>query len=187
MHVLWYTPVMTDDTHTDVEFEMEDEQGVGALKEKIAKLKAELAVAKSERQEYFDGLQRSRADAANLARESREAFSKAEKRARESITEELLVVLDGFDMAMGGTTWETVSLEWRRGIEYIHSQLLTVLSQNGIERYGKVGDVFDHAQHEALEEVEVEGTVSGVITRIVRSGYKMGDRVIRPAQVTVSK
>ncbi len=176
---------MTDEIN-DVEFEIEDEQGVGALKEKIAKLKTELAEAKKERQEYFDGLQRSRADAANLARESRDAFSKAEKRARENMTEELLTVLDGFDMAMGGETWSSVALEWRRGIEYIQSQLLTVLSQNGVERFGKVGEKFDHALHEALEEVEGGGE-SGVIVRVVRSGYKMGERIIRPAQVTVAK
>lgn len=177
---------MTDDTEHIVDFEMEDEQGVGALKAKILKLKEELEQAKTERQEYLDGWQRCRADAANISRDTKVLLDKATERAQAEMTEELLSVLDGFDMAMGGETWGSVAVEWRKGIEYIHTQLLNVLSQHGVERYGAKGDVFDHVLHEALEEVASDGG-QGTIARVIRSGYKMGDRIIRPAQVTVVK
>jgi molecular chaperone GrpE len=177
---------MNDETHTDVDFEMEDEQGVGALKEKIAKLKDELEQVKKERQENLDGWQRCRADAANMSRDTKSLLDSARSRAQEDMVEEILSVLDGFDMAMGGEAWTSVSETWRKGIEYIHSQLLGVLSQHGVERYGKVGDAFDHALHEALEEQEHDAS-TGVIVRVVRSGYRSATRLIRPAQVIVGK
>lgn len=183
-----YTRDMTDDTVSDIDFEPEDELGVaGAARVKIEKLKEELELAKKERQEFLDGWQRCKADAANEKREAATALARAHTRARESLTEDLLPVLDGFDMAMGNDSWESVGEEWRRGIEYIRSQLLDILAQNGIEKYGTIGEMYDHALHEAVEERDDMPGESGTIARILRHGYRTTDRIIRPAQVIVKK
>lgn len=179
---------MTDSPSQDIDFEPEDELGAaGAAKAKMTKLREELEVAKKERQEYLDGWQRCKADAANEKRDAASALARAQGRAREALTEDLLPVLDGFDMAMGNDAWETVSEEWRRGIEYIRGQLLDVLNQNNIEKYGKAGDVYDHAIHEAVEERDDLPGESGTIVRILRHGYRTKERIIRPAQVIVKK
>ena len=86
-------------------------------------------------------------------------------------------------MAAGSAAWESVDASWRTGIEHIRSQLLDVLTRNGVERYGAVGDTFDHALHEVVQEVDDVAGESGSIVRIVRYGYRAGDRIIRAAQV----
>ena len=83
-------------------------------------------------------------------------------------------------MAAGSPSWETVAPEWRSGVDQIRNQILEALSRNGIERFGKVGETFDHRLHEAVEETEGVPGEPGTIFRILRYGYKMGDRVIRP-------
>jgi molecular chaperone GrpE len=177
-----------DDSAEDVDYTSEEEMGTaGALKAKLAKLRDELETTKKERAEYLDGWQRCKADTANAKRDAATALARAEQRARESLTDDLLPVLDGFDMAMGGETWESVGEEWRRGIEYIRNQLLDVLSRHGIERYGKIGDAFDHAIHEAVQETDDTPGESGSVVRILRHGYRSAERIIRPAQVIVKK
>lgn len=177
-----------DESTEDVDYTSEEEMGTAsAAKAKLAKLRDELEIARKERAEYLDGWQRCKADAANTKREGAAALARAEQRARESLTDDLLPVLDGFDMAMGGSAWESVGEEWRRGIEYIRNQLLDVLSRHGIERYGKIGDTFDHSIHEAVQETEDMPGESGGIVRILRHGYRTKERIIRPAQVIVKK
>ncbi|MEK7133916.1 MAG: nucleotide exchange factor GrpE [Patescibacteria group bacterium] len=172
----------------EVDFEPEEEMGgIVAAQAKLKKLKVELAKAKQERQEYLDGWQRCKADSINTRKES---FTNAERmgvRAKEALVEEMIPVLDGFDMAAGSPAWESVDAQWRSGIDQIRNQLLDVLSRNGVERFGKIGDVFDHAMHEAVEERDDMAGKSGSIVRILRYGYKMNGRIVRPAQVIMKK
>lgn len=180
--------MIEDEALNDVDFEPEDELGsIGAVKAKMQKLKEELEKVKAERQEYLDGWQRCKADSVNARREALEAGERQGKRAKESLLEDFIPALDGFDMAAGSPSWETVDAGWRGGIEQIRNQLLDVLSRNGVERYGKVGDQFDHALHEAVEERDDMPGESGAILRILRYGYKSGSRILRPAQVIVKK
>lgn len=169
----------------DVDFEPEDELGsTGALKEKLKKLRDELEKTKKERQEYLDGWQRSKADAVNAKREDTARIERIGSMVRESFVEDLLPTLDAFDMAMQGDAWQKVDNNWRSGVEYIRTNLLKVLEQNGVSVFGQPGDTFDHALHEAVQEEEGE---AGVVLRVLRRGYKTGEKIIRPAQVVVGK
>ena len=173
-----------EDTSEELDFEPEDELGtVGSAKAKLAKLKDELTQVKQERQEYLDGWQRAKADAINVRKEAQLDASRAVHNAKTTLIEDIIPVLDSFDMAAGSAAWESVDASWRTGIEHIRSQLLDVLTRNGVERYGAVGDTFDHALHEVVQEVDDVAGESGSIVRIVRYGYRAGDRIIRAAQV----
>lgn len=153
--------------------------------DKIAKLKEELAEAKAQRQEYLDGWQRCKADSVNARKEALLSAERAGKRALENFIEELIPAIDGFDMASASESWGAVDEVWRTGIGHIHNQLLETLSVHGVTRFGKVGEQFSPHLHEAVQEMADVAGEPGSIVRVLRSGYRMGERIIRPAQVIV--
>jgi molecular chaperone GrpE len=176
------------DEHEDVDFEPEDEMGsVGALKAKIDKLKHELKETKEKRDEYLDGWQRAKADMANIRKEAAADALRAGARGKEALIEDILPALDAFDMAALSESWSAIDDSWRSGMEQVRNQLLNALSHHGIERFGKVGEKTDHALHEIMQEVDDVAGDPGTIVRILRYGYRAGDRVIRPAHVIAKR
>lgn len=172
----------------ELDFEPEDELGdLGAAKAKLKKLREELEKTKEERQEYLDGWQRCKADAVNMRQETLRQAQRQGERISETIVEDLIPALDGFDMAAGSPVWESVAPEWRNGIGQIRNQILDALSRHGYERFGKHGERFDHHIHEAVQETDEAPGARNEIVRVLRFGYKKGDRIIRPAQVIVKK
>ncbi len=170
----------------DIDFEPEGELGdLGAAQAKLKKLKDELAKVKKERQEYLDGWQRCKADSINAKKDAEARASRAAELLREALVHDIIPALDSFDMAAGSEAWAEVSDGWKSGMELVRDQLINALKSHGVERFGKVGEQFDHALHEAVEERDDVAGESGEIIRILRYGYKAGDRVLRPAQVFV--
>jgi molecular chaperone GrpE len=79
-----------------------------------------------------------------------------------------------------------VDANWRKGVEYIHSQMNTVFEEYGVFEIGKVGEVFDPNIHESLEMVDTnEKDKNHTIANVIQKGYKIGGRVLRPARVNV--
>ncbi len=71
-------------------------------------------------------------------------------------------------------------------LQVIHKQLLSAIQQMGIERFGAQGEMFDPHKHEALREIEVDSPEQEhTIVSVERSGYSIGNYIIRPAQVSV--
>ena len=170
----------------ELDFEPEEELGsIGAAQAKIKKLRLELKEAQSKRDEYLDGWQRAKADAINMKKELAHDGIRMAARVKANLIEDLLPSLDSFDMAYGSPSWETVDPTWRSGIDGIRSQLLEMLSKNGVERYGKIGEMLNPYLHEAVQEVADVPGESGEIVKILRYGYKAGEHVLRPAQVIV--
>jgi molecular chaperone GrpE len=172
----------------EMDFEPEEELGsIGAAHAKIKKLRAELKEAQTKRDEYLAGWQREKADAINLKKELAHDGIRMAARVKEGMIEDILPALDSFDMAYASASWETVDPTWRGGVEGIRNQLLDMLSRNGVERFGKAGDIYSPFLHEAVQEVDDAPGESGSIVRVLRSGYKAGEKVIRPAQVIVKQ
>lgn len=170
----------------ELDFEPEEELGsIGAAQAKIKKLRAELKEAQAKRDEYLAGWQREKADAINAKKEIAHDGIRMAARVKANLIEDLLPSLDSFDMAYGSSSWENVDPTWRSGVDGIRNQLLDMLSKNGISRFGKEGDMLDPYLHEAVQEVSDGPGESGSIVRVLRSGYKAGDHVLRPAQVIV--
>jgi len=172
----------------EIDFEPEDEMGsVGSLQAKMKKLRDELKEAREKRDEYLDGWQRCKADGVNARKEAAALGDRQAARAKEGVIEDIIPVLDSFDMAAGSEAWANVDESWRSGIDQIRNQLLDALSRHGVKRFGKVGEQYDHALHEAIQEMEDVAGESGEIVRILRYGYTVKDQVLRPAQVIVKK
>jgi molecular chaperone GrpE len=179
---------MNDTPEEEIDFEPEDELGTeGAAQAKIKKLRDELKEARAKRDEYLAGWQREKADAVNARKDAAVQNDRAHGRGKESVFEDIIPVLDSFDMAASSEAWAAIDDSWRAGMDQIRNQLLGVLSRHGIERFGKVGDMIDHAKHEVVQEMDDVAGESGEIVRILRYGYSSGGRVIRPAQVIVKK
>lgn len=177
-------PSEMDEAHFEPDEEMGD---IASAQTKIKKLRDQLKETQTKRDEYLDGWQRCKAESINTRKESFAAADRAAERAKESIIEDIIPVLDSFDMAATSESWATVDESWRSGMDQVRNQLLDVLSRNGITRYTKVGDASDHNLHEIVQEMEDVAGGSGEIVRILRYGYRSGDKILRPAQVIIKK
>jgi molecular chaperone GrpE len=169
------------------EIEFTDESGEQTSLDKIKKLKEDLKDSKEESQKNLDGWQRALADYANLQKTSNTQIKELREYSLQSFVEELLPVLDSFEMAMKNKeSWEAVPENWRKGVEYIYNQLKGVISNNGIEEISNLNDRFNPEIHHAVEEIKTEDeSKDHTISEVVQKGYKTAKVVIRPAQVKI--
>lgn len=170
-----------------VEFVFNDD-GEEDLKATLKKFRKDLKDAKKEKEEYLTNWQRERADFVNYKKDEATRLTRTKEIVIERFVEELLPVLDAYDMAFSNReAWEKVDKNWRMGVEYIHQQLLKVLSENGVTPIAtKIGDAFDPMKHESIETVATENkNADHTIAEIIQSGYMFGEKILRPARVKV--
>ena len=105
------------------------------------------------------------------------------ERATAGLVEQLLPVLDSFELALNAAGTDVDRL--RKGVELVYGELLGALEKAGLERIEAHGKPFDPEEHEAVMHVEDDGGEPGV-RDVVRSGYRFKGRVIRPAMVKVA-
>jgi len=173
-------------SESDVDYETDEELGdVAGAQAKMKKLREQLKDAQQKRDEFLDGWQRCKADSINARKELLADADKRAERQKIALIEDLIPVMDSFDMAAGSESWAEVSDGFRTGMEQVRNQLLVVLAGNGVERFGKVGEQFDPRTEEAAQEVDDVAGEPHSVVKILRYGYRMGDRIIRPAQVIV--
>ncbi len=183
---------MTDkmnDNIDDVVFEETAEgEGEAFSKDKIKKLREDLKAVEKEKQDYLTNWQKERADFINYKKAEDERRKQILDYAREGFVEELLPVLDAYDMAFANKeAWERVEKNWRMGVEYIHAQLLKVLSDNGVSEISpKEGDTPDANLHEMVDTIATDDVAKDhIVAQVMQKGYKNGDKIIRPARVKV--
>ena len=135
--------------------------------------------------DLFAKLQRAAADMANMRRRHEQDRQEYVKRANEELIRSVLPVLDSFDLALAAIPEEMDDRTWVDGIVLVERQLRGVLERAGVSPIEAGGKVFDPNEHEAVMNEasdQPEGTVTGELQR----GYKLHDRVIRPAMVKVA-
>jgi len=104
--------------------------------------------------------------------------------AKSMVLAELLPVLDNFDRANEIT--DVSSEDYKKGIEMTFTQLVELFSKLGVESFGAPNDQFDPNIHNAVMHIEDENFGDNTITEVFVKGYKMGDKVLRPAMVKVA-
>lgn len=166
----------------------DDDDGTASL-EKIKKLKAELKICHKEKQEYLTGWQRSKADYLNLKKDEENRRTEVHKYAKADVLNDLICLSDSFEMAFANkAAWETVSENWRKGVEYIHSQLMIVFRDHGLEEINPIGEISDPARDESIGVIESENPEDeNKVMEVVKKGYRLNDKIIRPAQVRIGK
>lgn len=150
------------------------------------KKKDALAECQAKMEEYKAGWLRAKADYANLQKRTTVHSSEAIKYANASLILELLPVVDNFGSAYGALPPELESNDWVKGIGFIKQQLEKLLEDNQVKVIKAIGEKFDPNFHEAVEEMKSDKE-KGTIVEEVSRGYKLEDKVIRPARVKVAR
>ena len=155
-----------------------------------------------ERDEYLDSLQRLKAEFDNYRKRAAREQESQSSRASEALLKELLPVLDDLERALAAgelrnariatgqspvaSTQRQREAELEEGVRLVHRALLGVMRKHGLELIETDG-VFDPHVHEALLAQPVEEAEPGSVVQVLQKGYRLGDRVLRPARVVVAE
>ena len=131
-------------------------------------------------------LQRERADFLNYKHRVDRERAEDRERTRNELLRELLPAIDDLDRALGVIPAELRTHPWAQGIALSHERFLDALQRVGVERVGSQGERFDPSVHEAVVYEEEPELAEAEVHQVVRHGYRVGPRVLRPAQVVVA-
>ena len=180
--------IKKEDDFEDLTFVDSNEDGdVLFTKDIVKKLREDLKTCRKEKEEYLTGWQRAKADYVNLQKELDLARVNVSILAKEKMTEKLLPALDSFEMAFSNKEhWEKIDKDWQDGITSIYQQLLSGLEKSGIEKIYEIEVPFDPSIHQSISIVETDDEKKDhTVAKVLQIGYRMGERVIRPAKVTI--
>lgn len=135
--------------------------------------------------ELTSDLLRAHADLVNYQRRSEDEKSKLADFARAMVVRQLLPLIDNLELALSHLPKDLQKNDWAKGVANVGRQVQETLSEMGVDRIKTVGSTFDPHLHEAVS-VDGEGHQE-IISEELRSGYKLGDEVIRPAMVRIKK
>jgi molecular chaperone GrpE len=146
----------------------------------------DLESAKKEAAEYLEHLQRLKAEFDNYRKRVLREQTRAVEFATEPLMLRLLEVLDEFELALVAAEQKPDFHKFVRGVEMVYAKLADILKAEGLERIDAEGRPFDPALHEALFQVD-GGDGEQYVSDVLRTGYTLKGRVIRPAGVKVAR
>lgn len=152
----------------------------------MRKLRNELKKEQEASKDYRDKCLRALADLANYRKRVRQERQIASEASNDRLICEILPVLDNFERALGPANPKDGE-SFKQGIELIYNMLRAVLEQAGVKDFCSVGEEFNPARHEAIYALESEDHPAQTIINEIQKGYMRNDRLLRPAQVGVSK
>jgi len=155
--------------------------------EQIAELKTRAAKA----DENWERLLRTTADFENFKKRAAREKIESAQYATASVLQKLLPILDNFEMALAAAQNAAVPQggieSFQSGVAMIQQQLKSVLVESGLEEIESAGKPFDPNFHEAISEQESAEVPEGHVLQQLRKGYKLKDRLLRPATVIVAR
>ena len=180
----------TDDTDTlDTDDVVIDEDADSSPQDLIKKLRTQLKTAVSDKQTYLENWQREKAEFINIRKRDEESKQDFIKFAEVQIVEELIPVLDSCREALKFSEKagdESGASEWIKGIKSIYDKLISVGNKRGLEEYANIGDKFDPNIHQSISSVPTDKKdLDETIASVLQKGYKMKDKIVRPALVSV--
>jgi molecular chaperone GrpE len=161
----------------------EEEETDVLAPEEIQQFEADLAALTRERDEWLDTTKRLQADFENYRKRVVREQTALVERAAEGLLEQLLPVLDNFELALRAIPEGDEQV--RKGVELVYADLVSVLERNGLERIDAIGAPFDPNEHEAVMQDEGDG--EPVVGDVLRTGWKLKGRVLRPSMVKVTR
>ena len=157
----------TEQTQEDSCEEKVEEQKEPTLEDQLADMKKQLAYTAAEYANFR----------ARSAKEKEATYSNA----KGNVVSEILPVIDNLERALSQESEDFEAL--KKGVQMTMDQLGAALTKLGVEAYGESGDSFDPNFHNAVMHIEDEQFGDSVIVEVFQKGYKINDRVIRPAMV----
>ena len=173
---------------SDVSDSDEAEERDETPEETIARLQSELEEAQVQAASHLDKMQRTVAEYENAGKRRERQNEERIKRASESMLRQLLPVLDDLELAFQNVPEDVPGEDqaWLKGFEQIQQKLQEILASSEVEPLARSGE-FDPNQHEAISNEPSEDVPSGHIIQTLRTGYRIQDRILRPALVRVAQ
>ena len=181
------------DKEDEVKTEMKEDLSENSKEDKGL---ADIGALKEELAEANDAKLRALAEVENMRRRMEKEKQENARYGASNLAKGLFSVLDNFDRALMASPKDLKNkkdieknyISLHEGVELTVKEILTALKQNGIEVISpSKGDVFDHNVHQAMLEVPTNEFEPGCVCEVLQSGYKIYDRLLRPAMVGVSK
>lgn len=163
-----------EENEIELEDEVIEEEG---LKDKLKKMREDLKICRKEKEDYLAGWQRAKADFINAKKDEEKAREVFIKFASASVINDFLKVADSLEMSLKHKVED--------GTKEIYSQLKEILKQHGVTPMEVMGTKFNPAEHEALGEMEVDEERDNLIVEELQKGWRLHDKVLRPAKVKV--
>ena len=174
--------LMTEDPAADEAAEEKEECSAPEEKSEADELREALQKAEEALAAEKDSHLRLMAEYQNYRNRTTEEKKKIYGDAKADCIKELLTVADTFDRAVEA---ECADETYKKGVEMTYSQLKKALEKLGIEEISPLGDEFDPNLHNAIRQVEEGDFEENTVCEVYQKGYKLGDRLIRPAVVAV--
>lgn len=181
------TAEQADQNRDNRDASLTEEMDMENIQAQIKELQEKLKEAEQKAEENYNRFLRAQADFENFRRRTRKEKEELEAYASVSLIEQLLPVLDNFERAIEAGKQTEDQEGMLKGVEMVFNQIKQVLQQQGLVEIEAVGQPFDPHVHEAVMQVESEEYQSGYVVEELQKGYKLKDRVIRPAMVKVSQ
>ena len=150
-------------------------------------LEEQLAAAKAETAAHYDRFVRAMADHENFRKRTAREKDELRQYATSRVLEDLLPVLDNLSLGLAAANQPNADLKTLLdGLGMVQTQLKTTLEQNGLKEINPAGQAFDAHQHEAISQQPSTEVPDGNVITVVRIGYALNGRLLRPASVIVS-
>ncbi len=157
------------------------------MDEELTRLNEQLAQAQAQAAEYLDSWRRAAAELSNARKRMQREQAEHAATANARLLEKLLPIIDDVDRAFAALPAEVADDEWVNGFRLIQRKLQSLLDSEGVKVIQAHGQEFDPAVHYAVSHEEQPGFSDGQVIAEVAKGYKLGDKVLRPAMVRVAK
>ena len=174
---------MPDEARDERDERTHETEAEATEQDAAATVAADLDELVQEKEELRELAQRVQADFENYRKRVLREQTQLVERANEGLIEQLLGVLDNLDLAL--KSLEGADEKVRKGVELVANELLGVLEKAGLERIDALGKPFDPTEHEAVAQEDGEG--EPVVCDVLRTGYRLKGRVLRPATVRVTR
>ena len=150
-------------------------------------LEEQLAAAKAETAAHYDRYVRAMADHENFRKRVAREKDELRQYAASRVLEDLLPALDNLGLGLAAADQPNADVKTlREGVAMVQNQLKSTLEQHGLKEINPVGQAFDAHQHEALSQQPSAEVAEGNVLNVIRVGYSLNGRLLRPASVVVS-
>jgi molecular chaperone GrpE len=156
----------------------------GPTASRIAELEAQLAAAEKDKKDNWDKYLRAVADLENYRKRSKRDIDDAKADTKARVLKEIVPVVDNLERAMAHEAADAAAV--LEGVKLVHRQFQTALERVEVTAIEALGHAFDPNLHEAIGQEESDQP-PGTIVKVLQTGYKMGDRLLRPVLVVVAK
>jgi molecular chaperone GrpE len=148
---------------------------------------AELAKIREERDKIRDQLLRTAADFDNFRKRTQKDLAEEKKRAKEDVVREFLPVIDNLERAVSAATTASDITAVVEGVRMVLKLFEDQAGRLGLTKVKAVGERFDPALHDAIQQVETDEHPPGTVISEVVAGFRLGDKLVRPAMVVVAR